>query len=124
MTNTSTEATVPTTDVDATEKATPASSVEYSAGVVRLGNIKPAAPEVEEATPDITGKGGEDLDKKSFADFGVVGGDGIKLVCHDSSIVPDKLHGPPHEALFCPIGARLCDQRLPRSHASHDYTER
>ena len=48
----------------------PASSVEYSAGVVRLGNIKPAAPEVEEATPDISGKG-EDLDKKSFADFGV-----------------------------------------------------
>ena len=62
---------MPTTDVDTTEKATPASSVEYSAGVVRLGNIKPAAPEVEEATPDITGKGGEDLDKKSFADFGV-----------------------------------------------------
>ena len=29
-------------------------------------------------------------------DFGVVGGDGIKLVCHGSSIVPDKLHGPPH----------------------------
>ena len=70
MTNTSIEATVPTTDVDTTEKATPASSVEYSAGVVRLGNIKPAAPEVEEATPDISGKG-EDLDKKSFADFGV-----------------------------------------------------
>ena len=61
---------MPTTDVDATEKAAPASSVEYSAGVVRLGNIKPAAPEVEDATPDITGKG-EDLDKKSFADFGV-----------------------------------------------------
>ena len=61
---------MPTTDVDTTEKAAPASSVEYSAGVVRLGNVKPAAPEVEEATPDITGKG-EDLDKKSFADFGV-----------------------------------------------------
>ena len=61
---------MPTPDVDATERATPASSVEYSAGVVRLGNIKPAAPEVEDATPDITGKG-EDLDKKSFADFGV-----------------------------------------------------
>ena len=61
---------MPTPDVDATEKAAPASSVEYSAGVVRLGNIKPAAPEVEEATPDISGKG-EDLDKKSFADFGV-----------------------------------------------------
>ena len=62
---------MPTTDVDTTEKAAPASSVEYSAGVVRLGNIKPAAPEVEDATPDITGKGGDDLEKKSFADFGV-----------------------------------------------------
>ena len=77
MTNTSIEAIEPTPDNDATtqseattQEATPASSVAYSAGVVRLGNIKPAAPEVEEATPDITGKG-EDLDKKSFADFGV-----------------------------------------------------
>ena len=77
MTNTSIEAIGPTPDNDATtqseattQEATPASSVEYSAGVVRLGNIKPAAPEVEEATPDISGKG-EDLDKKSFADFGV-----------------------------------------------------
>ena len=78
MTNTSIEAIEPTPDNDATtqseattQEATPASSVEYSAGVVRLGNIKPAAPEVEEATPDITGKGGDDLEKKSFADFGV-----------------------------------------------------
>lgn len=77
MTTTSTEAIEPTPDNDATAKADTStqeraqtSSVEYSAGVVRLGNIKPAAPEVEEATPDITGKG-EDLDKKSFADFGV-----------------------------------------------------
>ena len=77
MTNTSIEAIEPTPDNDATtqseattQEATPASSVEYSAGVVRLGNIKPAAPEVEEVTPDISGKG-EDLDKKSFADFGV-----------------------------------------------------
>ena len=77
MTNTSIEAIEPTPNNDATtqseattQEATPASSVEYSAGVVRLGNIKPAAPEVEEATPDISGKG-EDLDKKSFADFGV-----------------------------------------------------
>ena len=77
MTNTSIEAIEPTPDNDATtqseattQEATPASSVEYSAGVVRLGDIKPAAPEVEEATPDISGKG-EDLDKKSFADFGV-----------------------------------------------------
>ena len=78
MTNTSIEAIEPTPDNDATtqseattQEATPASSVEYSAGVVRLGNIKPAAPEVEEATPDITDKGGDNLDKKSFADFGV-----------------------------------------------------
>ena len=77
MTTTSTEAIEPTHDNDtvtqpkaSTPEPAPASSVEYSAGVVRLGNIKPAAPEVEEATPDITGKG-EDLDKKSFADFGV-----------------------------------------------------
>ena len=78
MTTTSTEAIEPTPDNDATAKADTStqerakpSPVEYSAGVVRLGNIKPAAPEVEEATPDITGKGGDDLDKKSFADFGV-----------------------------------------------------
>ena len=78
MTTTSTEAIEPTHDNDATpqsdattQASATASSVEYSAGVVRLGNIKPAAPEVEEATPDITDKGGENLDKKSFADFGV-----------------------------------------------------
>ncbi len=78
MTTTNTEALEPTPDNDATTQAVPsaqapaqASSVEYSAGVVRLGNIKPAAPEVEEATPDITDKGGDNLDKKSFADFGV-----------------------------------------------------
>ena len=78
MTTTSTEAIEPTHDNDATPQSdattqapATASSVEYSAGVVRLGNIKPAAPEVEEATPDITDKGGENLDKKSFADFGV-----------------------------------------------------
>ena len=78
MTNTSTEAIEPTHDNDATTQSeattqapAQASSVEYSAGVVRLGNIKPAAPEVEEATPDITDKGGENLEQKSFADFGV-----------------------------------------------------
>ena len=78
MTNTSTEAIEPTHDNDATTQSeattqapATASSVEYSAGVVRLGNIKPAAPEVEEATPDITDKGGENLEQKSFADFGV-----------------------------------------------------
>ena len=77
MTNTSIEATVPTPGNDATDQASgtqvpaDASPVEYSAGVVRLGNIHPEAPAQEEATPDITDKGGEDLDKKSFADFGV-----------------------------------------------------
>ena len=78
MTTTSTEAIEPTHDNDATtqseattQASAQASSVEYSAGVVRLGNIKPAAPEVEEATPDITDKGGENLEQKSFADFGV-----------------------------------------------------
>ena len=79
MTNTSTEAIEPTHDIDdattqseaTTQAPATASSVEYSAGVVRLGNIKPAAPEVEEATPDITDKGGENLEQKSFADFGV-----------------------------------------------------
>jgi len=77
VTNTSNEAIEPTNDNDAAqteaasqERAT-TSPVEYSAGVVRLGNIQPAAPQEEEATPDITDKGGEDLDKKSFADFGV-----------------------------------------------------
>ena len=57
-------------------------------------------------------------------DFSVVGGDGIKLVCHDSSIVPDKLHGPPHESHFCAFGSRLCDQPLPRELLTHHYTER
>jgi len=78
VTTTNTEALEPTPDNDAATQAAlsaqapaQASSVEYSAGVVRLGNIKPAAPEVEEATPDITDKGGDNLDKKSFADFGV-----------------------------------------------------
>ena len=77
MTNTSNEATAPAPSNDATDQATgtqvpaDASTVEYSAGVVRLGNIHPEAPAQEEATPDITDSGDEDLDKKSFADFGV-----------------------------------------------------
>ena len=77
MTTTSTEAIEPTHDNDATTQSeattqapAQASSVEYSAGVVRLGNIHPQAPAEQEATPDITGKG-DNLDKKSFADFGV-----------------------------------------------------
>jgi len=77
VTTTSTEAIEPTHDNDtvtqpkaSTPEPAPASSVEYSAGVVRLGNIHPQAPAEQEATPDITGKG-DNLDKKSFADFGV-----------------------------------------------------
>ena len=77
MTTTSTEAIESTHDNDtvtqpkaSTPEPAPASSVEYSAGVVRLGNIHPQAPAEQEATPDITGKG-DNLDKKSFADFGV-----------------------------------------------------
>ena len=92
MTNTSTEAIEPTHDNDATTQSeattqapATASSVEYSAGVVRIGNIKPAAPEVEEATPDITDKGGENLDKKSFADFGVT--DPIVDALEDKGII-------------------------------------
>ena len=57
-------------------------------------------------------------------DFGVVGGDGIKLVCHDSSIVPDKPRGPAHGTLFFAIGGSLCDQPLPRELLTHHYTER
>lgn len=44
--------------------------VEYSAGVVRLGGIVPVAAEPE-ATPDIIDTGDEDLEHKTFADFGV-----------------------------------------------------
>lgn len=44
--------------------------VEYSAGVVRLGSIVPVATEPE-ATPDIVDTGDEDLEHKTFADFGV-----------------------------------------------------
>ena len=67
MTSTNTqgtdEATAPTNPAPASD--------HYSAGVVRLGNIVPAAPEVPEATPDISERGDEDFSRKSFADFGV-----------------------------------------------------
>ena len=73
VTTTSSEAAVPAPDNDNNEQAAqaPASPVEYSAGVVRLGNIHPVVSKEQEATPDITDRGDEDLDKKSFADFGV-----------------------------------------------------
>ncbi|MCI1642136.1 MAG: DEAD/DEAH box helicase [Actinomyces sp.] len=56
---------------EGTAPAVPA-HVEYSAGVVRLGDIPGLSPEPE-ATPDITDEDGStrDLDQKSFADFGV-----------------------------------------------------
>lgn len=44
--------------------------IEYSAGVVRLGDIAPLALE-DEATPDLVDTGDEDLANKTFADFGV-----------------------------------------------------
>ena len=67
MTSTNTQGTD-----EATAPANPApASDHYSAGVVRLGNIVPAAPEVPEATPDISERGDEDFSRKSFADFGV-----------------------------------------------------
>ena len=54
-------------DVQAASKP---KTVEYSAGVVRLGTIVPVAVEPE-ATPDVVDTGDEDLEHKSFADFGV-----------------------------------------------------
>ncbi|MDC4233786.1 DEAD/DEAH box helicase [Actinomyces sp. B33] len=58
-----------TADARAAETTAPR-RVEYSAGVVRLGDIKPIAVE-EEATPDVVDSGDEDLEHRSFADFGV-----------------------------------------------------
>ncbi|MDN6794389.1 MAG: DEAD/DEAH box helicase [Propionibacterium sp.] len=51
---------------------TPTEAPQYSAGVVRLGDIVAVAPEPE-ATPDITDEDGstEHLEEKTFADFGV-----------------------------------------------------
>ena len=80
MTSTNTQGTnVPVENIDeATEAAQQADAqatsepktVEYSAGVVRLGNIVPVCVEPE-ATPDVVDTGDEDLEHKSFADFGV-----------------------------------------------------
>jgi len=55
-----------------TATATSADHADYSAGVVRLGDIVAVAPEPE-ATPDITDDDGStaDLEQKTFADFGV-----------------------------------------------------
>ena len=54
-----------------TQTAGPAAdAIEYSAGVVRIGNIVPVAVD-EDATPDVVDSGDEDLDALTFADFGV-----------------------------------------------------
>lgn len=70
MTSTNTGAAAPTHDTTSTPSGTAASTPEFSAGVVRLGNIVPIATE-EEATPDITNSGTEAFEQKTFADFGV-----------------------------------------------------
>ena len=53
--------------IETTPTAVP---VEYSARVVRLGDIIPVAVEPE-AAPDITDSGDEDLEHKTFAGFGI-----------------------------------------------------
>lgn len=63
------EATATAQQADAQATSEP-KTVEYSAGVVRLGNIVPVCVEPE-ATPDVVDTGDEDLEHKSFADFGV-----------------------------------------------------
>lgn len=69
--------------------------IEYSAGVVRLGNIVPLTLE-EEATPDLVNTGDEDLDNKTFADFGV--SDPVVDALEDQGIV----HPFPIQALTLP----------------------
>lgn len=53
-----------------TEKTEENTPVEYSPGVVRLGDIVAPSPEVE-VEADVTNTGDEDLNAKTFADFGV-----------------------------------------------------
>lgn len=81
---------------DQTIETTPAAApVEYSAGVVRLGDIVPVAVEPE-AAPDITDSGDEDLEHKTFADFGVT--DPIVDALEDKGII----HPFPIQALTLP----------------------
>lgn len=81
---------------DQTIETTPAAApVEYSAGVVRLGDIVPVAVEPE-AAPDITDSGDEDLEHKTFADFGVA--DPIVDALEDKGII----HPFPTQALTLP----------------------
>ncbi|WP_235821188.1 DEAD/DEAH box helicase [Actinomyces mediterranea] len=79
-----------------TQTAGPAAdAIEYSAGVVRIGNIVPVAVD-EDATPDVVDSGDEDLDALTFADFGVT--DPIVDALEDKGI----LHPFPIQALTLP----------------------
>ncbi|WP_052450710.1 DEAD/DEAH box helicase [Actinomyces polynesiensis] len=95
------EATTAGPDGDAsttTDTATGADHPEYSAGVVRLGDIVAVAPEPE-ATPDITDEDGStaDLEQKTFADFGV--SDPIVDALEEEGIT----HPFPIQALTLPV---------------------
>ena len=74
--------------IETTPTAVP---VEYSARVVRLGDIIPVAVE-----PDITDSGDEDLEHKTFTDFGVT--DPIVDALEDKGII----HPFPIQALTLP----------------------
>lgn len=68
-------ATTPETAPESTPETAPETAVntqgvEYSPGVVRLGDIVAPSPEVE-VEADVTNTGDEDLSQKTFADFGV-----------------------------------------------------
>ena len=73
-----------------------ADAIEYSAGIVRIGNIVPVAVD-EDATPDVVDSGDEDLDALTFADFGVT--DPIVDALEDKGI----LHPFPIQALTLPL---------------------
>ena len=88
------EATATAQQADAQATSEP-KTVEYSAGVVRLGNIVPVCVEPE-ATPDVVDTGDEDLEHKSFADFGVT--DPIVDALEDKGIT----HPFPIQALTLP----------------------
>lgn len=88
------EATATAQQADAQATSEP-KTVEYSAGVVRLGTIVPVCVEPE-ATPDVVDTGDEDLEHKSFADFGVT--DPIVDALEDKGIT----HPFPIQALTLP----------------------
>lgn len=61
---------IPAHALPATTPETPAAAVDYSPGVVRLGDIVAPSHEIE-VEADVTNTGDEDLSMKTFADFGV-----------------------------------------------------